>query len=38
MRRRGVTPEALRHFADTIGVARKPARTELGDAVTDQAV
>lgn len=29
MRRRGVTPEALRAFCDTIGVARKPARTEL---------
>ncbi|HTR77488.1 MAG TPA: glutamine--tRNA ligase/YqeY domain fusion protein [Gemmatimonadaceae bacterium] len=29
MRRRGVTPEALRAFAETIGVARKPARTEL---------
>jgi glutaminyl-tRNA synthetase len=29
LRRRGVTPEALRAFADAIGVARKPARTEL---------
>ena len=29
MRRRGVTPEGLRHFAEGIGVARKPARTEL---------
>jgi len=29
LRRRGVTPEALRNFADAIGVARKPARTEL---------
>src|SRR5687768_1541871 len=29
IRRRGVTPEAIRNFADTIGVARKPARTEL---------
>jgi hypothetical protein len=29
VRRRGVTPEALRAFADAIGVARKPARTEL---------
>lgn len=29
MRRRGVTPEALRKFCDVIGVARKPARTEL---------
>ena len=29
IRRRGVTPEALRAFADAIGVARKPARTEL---------
>jgi len=29
LRRRGVTPEALRTFAETIGVARKPARTEL---------
>ncbi|HEX6053045.1 MAG TPA: glutamine--tRNA ligase/YqeY domain fusion protein [Gemmatimonadaceae bacterium] len=29
MRRRGVTPEALRNFAEAIGVARKPARTEL---------
>lgn len=29
VRRRGVTPEALRAFADAIGVARKPALTEL---------
>ena len=29
LRRRGVTPEALRNFCETIGVARKPARTEL---------
>jgi glutaminyl-tRNA synthetase len=29
MRRRGVTPEGLRNFAEGIGVARKPARTEL---------
>src|SRR5262245_30947422 len=29
MRRRGVTPEGLRNFAETVGVARKPARTEL---------
>jgi len=29
LRRRGVTPEAIRNFADTIGVARKPARVEL---------
>ena len=29
IRRRGVTPEALRNFADAVGVARKPARTEL---------
>ena len=29
IRRRGVTPEALRDFAETIGVARKDARTEL---------
>src|SRR5205085_9570985 len=29
LRRRGVTPEAIRAFCDTIGVARKPARTEL---------
>ena len=29
MRHRGITPEALRAFCDTIGVARKPARTEL---------
>jgi glutaminyl-tRNA synthetase len=29
MRRRGITPEALRTFCETIGVARKPARTEL---------
>ncbi|MDB4913344.1 MAG: Glutaminyl-tRNA synthetase [Gemmatimonadetes bacterium] len=29
LRRRGVTPDAIRAFADTIGVARKPARVEL---------
>jgi glutaminyl-tRNA synthetase len=29
LRRRGVTPEGLRKFCDMIGVARKPARTEL---------
>ena len=29
IRRRGVTPEALRAFAEAVGVARKPARTEL---------
>jgi glutaminyl-tRNA synthetase len=29
LRRRGVTPEALRNFADAIGVARKDARLEL---------
>jgi glutaminyl-tRNA synthetase len=29
LRRRGVTPEALRKFCDVIGVARKPARSEL---------
>ncbi len=29
MRRRGVTPEALRTFAEAAGVSRKPARTEL---------
>ena len=29
LRRRGVTPEAIRTFANTIGVARKDARTEL---------
>jgi glutaminyl-tRNA synthetase len=29
LRRRGVTPEALRNFADVIGVARKDARVEL---------
>src|SRR4029078_3588867 len=29
MRRRGVTPEALRDFCETIGAARKTARTEL---------
>ena len=29
LRRRGVTPEGLRAFCETIGVARKPARTEL---------
>ncbi len=29
IRRRGVTPEAIRAFAETIGVARKDARAEL---------
>jgi glutaminyl-tRNA synthetase len=29
LRRRGVTPEAIRTFADTIGVARSEARIEL---------
>jgi glutaminyl-tRNA synthetase len=29
IRRRGVTPEAIRDFAETIGVARNDARTEL---------
>ncbi|MEW5918578.1 MAG: glutamine--tRNA ligase/YqeY domain fusion protein, partial [Gemmatimonadota bacterium] len=29
MRRRGVTPEALRTFADSVGVARSDARVEL---------
>ena len=29
LRRRGVTPEAIRAFTSTIGVARKEARTEL---------
>ncbi|MEP7343931.1 MAG: glutamine--tRNA ligase/YqeY domain fusion protein [Gemmatimonadaceae bacterium] len=29
LRRRGVTPEAIRDFAETIGVARSDARTEL---------
>jgi glutaminyl-tRNA synthetase len=29
LRRRGVTPEALRKFCEVIGVARKPARSEL---------
>jgi glutaminyl-tRNA synthetase len=29
MRRRGVRPEALRAFAETVGVSRKPQRTEL---------
>ena len=29
LRRRGVTPEALRRFCDAIGVARKDARVEL---------
>lgn len=28
LRRRGVTPEGLRDFAETVGVARKDARTE----------
>jgi glutaminyl-tRNA synthetase len=30
LRRRGVPPEAIRAFADTIGVARSDARIELG--------
>ena len=30
LRRRGVTPEAIRGFAETIGVARSDARIELG--------
>ena len=29
LRRRGVTPEAIRAFCEAVGVARKPARTEL---------
>jgi glutaminyl-tRNA synthetase len=29
LRRRGVTPEGIRNFADAIGVARKDARVEL---------
>jgi glutaminyl-tRNA synthetase len=29
IRRRGVTPEAIRDFCETVGVARKDARTEL---------
>jgi glutaminyl-tRNA synthetase len=29
LRRRGATPEGLRNFCDAIGVARKPARSEL---------
>jgi glutaminyl-tRNA synthetase len=29
LRRRGVTPEGLRAFAEAAGVSRKPARTEL---------
>ncbi len=29
LRRRGATPEALRDFAETAGVSRKPQRTEL---------
>jgi len=29
IRRRGVTPEAIRNFCDAVGVARSPARTEL---------
>ena len=29
LRRRGVTPEGIRNFAEAIGVARKPARAEL---------
>jgi glutaminyl-tRNA synthetase len=36
IRRRGVTPEAIRDFCDTVGVARKDARTEL--AVYEHAV
>ncbi len=36
MRRRGVTPEGLRAFAEAVGVARKPARAEL--ATFDHAV
>jgi glutaminyl-tRNA synthetase len=31
LRRRGVTPEAIRAFADTIGVARSDARIELAN-------
>ena len=29
IRRRGVTPEAIREFCEGVGVARKPARTEM---------
>jgi glutaminyl-tRNA synthetase len=29
LRRRGVTPEGIRAFAEAVGVARKPARAEL---------
>lgn len=29
MRRRGIRPDALRAFADTVGVSRKPQRTEI---------
>ena len=29
IRRRGVTPEAIRAFCDSVGIARKPARTEM---------
>jgi glutaminyl-tRNA synthetase len=29
LRRRGVRPQAIRAFAETVGVARKPARTEI---------
>ena len=29
IRRRGVTPEAIRHFCDMVGVARNDARSEL---------
>ncbi len=36
IRRRGVTPEAIRQFCETVGVARKDARTEL--AVYEHAV
>jgi glutaminyl-tRNA synthetase len=30
LRRRGVTPEAIKNFADAVGVARKDARVEIG--------
>ena len=29
IRRRGVTPEAIRAFCESVGIARKPARTEM---------
>ncbi len=29
IRRRGVTPDAIRAFCDGVGIARKPARTEM---------